>query len=156
MKVFNKLMLGAAALALLPGCSLFQSKVSYDKFHEKAVAAHDKGHSYTKAVVSGDMSGSGLSIKMDKIEFVLASGVWQPKGDSSGFDVMAASAYVGMEARSVPEDDESTYYVGNGFKVTMKDDDGKGTAQFNAAGLLTSYKAESDSSKANITIKYSK
>ncbi len=152
MKALAKVLMGAAALVLLTGCG--PQKVSYDKFHEKAVAAHDKGHSYTKAKISGSSESSGSTTKYDKVEFVLASGVWQPKEVSLTNIVL--SAFVGMEAQSVPEDEDSTYYAGNGFKVTMKNDDGKGSASFNAAGLLTSYKVESEDSKYNFTVSYSK
>ena len=154
MKVLNKLMIGAAALTLLTGCSLLQQKVSYEKFHEKAVAAHDKGHSYVKAVLNGTMEASGMSIKFEKLEYTYASGVWQAKDSSVA--AYAGAMIVGTEAISVTDEEGQTYYVGNGFKVTMKDDDGTGTAVFNAAGLMTSMKTTADNGKMNVTVKYSK
>lgn len=152
MKALNKVMIGAAALFLLTGCG--PQKVTYEKFHEKAVAAHDKGHSYTKAVVNGTSESSGTTTKYSKVEFVLASGTWQPK--EASLTNVVLSVFVGMEAQSVTEEEESTYYAGNGFKVTSKSDDGNGSASFNAAGLLTSIKSTSGDSKFNLTVKYSK
>ena len=155
MKVFNKLMLGAAALALLPGCSLFQSKVSYDKFHDKAQEAHEKGHSYKKAVVNGTMESGDTTIDIKKAEFTLKSGVWTPADDVSLMAALVGAMLLAEEAYLVPEDEQTTYYVGGGFKTVTKDDDSTGTMVWNAAGLVTSAKGSGES-KVNITVKYSK
>ena len=154
MKVFNKLMMGAAALTLLSGCALFQSKVSYDKFHEKAVEAHEKGHSYKKATANGSVETMGMTVKIDNVKLTYSDGYWTSSDNSVGASV--AVGLVNTEAYMVTEDDDSTYYVGGGFKVTMSNEDGKGTAKFNAAGLITSYDVKADNSTMKLTVKYSK
>ena len=155
MKVFNKLMLGAAALALLPGCSLFQSKVSYDKFHEKAQAAHEKGHSYKKAVVNGTMESGDMTIEIKKAQFTLKDGVWTPGDDVGLMPALVGAMILAEEAYLVPEDEQTTYYVGGGFKTVTKDDDSTGTMVWNSNGLVTSAKGSGES-KVNLTVKYSK
>ena len=154
MKVFNKLMIGAAALTLLSGCALLQSKVSYDKFHEKAVEAHEKGHSYKKATANGTVETMGMTIKIDNVKFTYSDGYWTSSDNSVGASI--AVGIVNTEAYMVTEDEDSTYYVGGGFKVTISNEDGKGTAKFNSAGLMTSYDVKLDDNTMKLTVKYSK
>lgn len=135
-------------------------RVDYSIFHDSAVTAHEKGHSYTKAVVNGTSESRGTTTKYSKVEFVLTSGVWQLKEIS--FTNLILSVYVGREACSVTEEDDISYYSGNGFKISVKNDTNNGYALFNKKGLLIEYKVNTydessgDSSRMDISITYSR
>ena len=143
MKALAKVMMGAAALVLLTGCG--PSKTSYENFHKKAQEAHEKGNSYTSATLSGTMEDSGSKTEIKSKKFTKTSLGWQAV---DGILDNLYLAYVGAEAAYVDEYEDATYYAGNGFKYTLND----ATRSYNAAGLLTSYKAGGTS----ITVKYSK
>lgn len=145
----NKLLLGCAAVVLLTGCSSLK-KVDYDKFHEQAVAAHDKGHSYKTASVSGTIKDGSTTTKIDKMTFTytttLGLKAWVPDDGSSAIIALVLNA----DASTVGNSDSRTYYAGGGFKV--EDKETKDTAVYNAAGLVTSMSGDG----YKYTVKYSK
>ena len=143
MKALAKVMMGVAALVLLTGCG--PSKTTYDNFHKKAQEAHEKGNSYTSATLSGTSEDDGSKTTIKSKKFTKTSLGWQAV---DGVLDNLYLIYVGAEAASVGENEDATYYAGNGFKYTL---DGT-TVSYNAAGLLTSYK----SGGTSLTVKYSK
>ena len=129
MKNLNKLFVGAAALVLLTACG--PSKVSYEKFHEKAEAAAEKDPGYTKATAKGTFYSNNLgievTIKLDNT-FVKGNEGWVLKeGEESNAGTLAAIGLLTMRASTVGENDKTTYYAGKGFKTVTTSDKGDTT-----------------------------
>ena len=134
MKILNKVVIGMASLCLLTACG--PSKVSYDKFHEKAVEAVKNAPAYVKFTAKGTLKASSLSLTLDDV-FEKKDGEWTlTKGDA--LDALVASMFAGMTADTVTNDEGTTYYAGGGFKAT-KDDN---LAEWNSSGYITHYKAD--------------
>ncbi len=158
MKNLNKFFVGAAALVLLTACG--PAKVSYDKFHEKAAAAAEKDPGYTKATAKGtfysNTLGVEVTIKIDNT-FVKGDEGWALKeGEESNAGTLAAIGLLTMRASTVGEDEKSTYYAGNGFKVVTKSDKGDTTIVYNSNGYVTSYKGLLVGGDANLKFSWSK
>ena len=153
MKVLNKVVIGAAALVLLTACG--PAKTTYEKFHEKAVAAAEKAKevSYSSVVLDGSMKDDeGKTQKFDKITIKFNKGAFEATNLLHLEEVAAALLLNASCAYLAPKEDNTTYYAGNGFKISYKSDEGTKTATWNANGLLTST-VDGD---AKITVKYSK
>lgn len=163
MKVLNKLVVGAAALVLLTACG--PTKVSYDKFHEKAVEAAKIENGYTKAVVNGKAKfkeeGKTVEYTFDKIEFTgytngrlsteaIAKAILTIKSEveASAFAMTVATA------EAMTNVDKATYYI-NGFQVKAEKDGEKTTISYDKNGLPTSIKFSGDSS-GSVKISWSK
>jgi hypothetical protein len=158
MKNLNKFFVGAAALVLLTACG--PAKVSYDKFHEKAAAAAEKDPGYTKATAKGtfysNTLGVEVTIKIDNT-FVKGDEGWALKeGEESNAGTLAAIGLLTMRASTVGEDEKTTYYAGNGFKVVTKNDKGDTTIVYNSNGYVTSYKGLLVGGDANLKFSWSK
>lgn len=155
MKNLNKVVMGLAALVLLTGCSS-QKKVSYEEFHKQAVEAYAKvkDAGYTKVTVNGTVKVQGAEMKLDKVELTVKDGVITTVPTTTE-QMMAASVF-SMNAATIPEDKETTYYVGGGFKVSTKTDEQTGEAKFDKYGLMTSYKVTYGEEKMDLTAKWSK
>ena len=166
MKVLNKVVIGMAALTLLTACGA--KKVEYSKFHEQAVEAAKAENGYTKVTVNGKAKmkedGKVTEYTFDKIEI---DGFTNGRMDAlTAASKMAALLLDGSEvkiiafslsqatAEIVPEDKDSTYYVG-GFQVDSKDGEQKSTVKFDKNGLPTSYKYSGEGS-GSITLSWSK
>ena len=143
----NKLLLGCAAVVLLTGCSSMK-KVSYEKFHEQAVTAHEKGNEYKTASVSGTIKSESSTTKIDKMTFTHTSLGWV--ADEISASSIVVGAVISVEAYALSESDDATYYAGGGFKVENKET--KDVAVYNAAGLITSMSGDG----YKYTVKYSK
>ena len=152
MKVLNKIVIGAAALVLLTACG--PSKVSYAKFHEQAVAAAKKEVSYKKVKFSGKSKTSSTEITLSAV-YELKDGKWQMT-EGGAVEAVVTATYIAMTADTIAEDEKSTYYAGNGFKVTRQDGDDKATMTWNEYGLLTSAKGKANGAEVDISLKYSK
>ena len=153
MKVLNKFVMGAAALVLLTGCSSMKS-VDYKTFHEKAVEAAEKRAAecdYTKVVVKGTIKAGDQETKLDRT-LKVEKGVVKMET----MEDMIPGTLASITADTVSEEEESKYYVGGGFKVTMKNEEGKGEATFDKYGLVTKYDVAIDDQTAKITFKWSK
>ena len=158
MKNLNKLFVGAAALVLLTACG--PSKVSYEKFHEKAEAAAEKDPGYTKATAKGTFYSNNLgievTIKLDNT-FVKGNEGWVLKEDEeSNAGTLAAIGLLSMRASTVGENDKTTYYAGNGFKTVTTSDKGDTTIVYNSNGYVTSYKGLLAGGDANFKFSWSK
>ena len=167
MKILNKVVIGMASLVLLTACG--PSKVSYDKFHEKAVEALKAENGYTKAVLNGSVSGEDGGVKYE-VEFkdYEVTGLTNGHIDLTKLSIADAAALltdtkkamgyglVNYDAASVKNDEGTTYYAGDTFKCEFKDGDEKGTVSFNKYGLLQSLKGKYESGKADISVKWSK
>lgn len=158
MKNLNKFFVGAAALVLLTACG--PSKVSYDKFHEKAAAAAEKDPNYTKASAKGTFYSNTLGVELTiKINntFIKGDDGWALKeGEESNAGTLAAIGLLTMRASTVGEDDKTTYYAGNGFKIVTKGDKGDTTITYNSNGYVTSYKGLLAGGDADIKFSWSK
>ena len=152
MKVLNKVVIGAAALVLLTACG--PSKTTYAKFHEEAVAAAKKEVSYKKAKFAGKLKTDNTEITLSAT-YEYKDGQWKMT-DGGVVEALATASFIALTAQTVPEDENTTYYAGNGFKTVTKTDDGTSTVTWNANGLLTSLKGKTESGNANFTLKYSK
>ncbi len=145
MKKFLLPMVSVAAL-LLSGCA---TKVSYEKFHEKAEAASKLEVKVTKGSIKyAYKSGSKESNANYTMVWNAGNKYWTVQ-DASLLDLDIATI-VNTFAVNVGEDEEDTYYAGGGqFKVVEEDGD---TWKFQKNGFLTSYKTET----TTITVKYSR
>ena len=165
MKVLNKLVVGAAALVLLTACG--PSKISYDKFHEKAVEAAKIENGYTKAVVDGKakikQEGKTTEYTFDK---VTVDGFTNGRMSAAEIGAkIAALAVAGKEvdamaltfcastAELVANSDKATYY--SDLSVATEDDGNKFTLKYDKNGLPTSYKFSGDAS-GSLKISWSK
>ncbi len=158
MKTLNKVMIAGASLVLLTGCNLFMKETNYSDFHEKAVAAEEKAPEYKKATAKGTVYqtvlGAEVTLKVN-CKFVKGEDGWEVEDDSSDGSLVA-SVYLSMRASSVGNSGDYTYYAGNGFKVTAKDEDSAQSYTFNSYGYVTSAKGKSDSGKVDLKFSWSK
>ena len=165
MKVLNKFVVGAAALVLLTACG--PSKISYDKYHEKAVAAAKNENGFTKATVDGTakvkQDGKSTEYKFDK---VVIEGFTNGRMSATEIGAkMAALAVAGKEvdilaltfcattAELVTKSDKAVYY--SDLSASLEDDGDKFTIKFDKNGLPTSYKFSGDAS-GSVKISWSK
>ena len=153
MKNLSRFFVGAASLVLLTACG--PSKVSYATFHEKAVAAVEKAPEYKKVTAKGSVTAASVELKLDCVFEKKDSGWELTKGDAiSG---SAAAVYLSMTADLVGEEEDTTYYAGNGFKITTNNEDGKGSITWNASGYITAIKVDAkDSGNMNVKFSWSK
>lgn len=131
MKVLNKVMMGAAALVLLTGCSNLK-EVSYDEFHEKAVAVEEAP--FTKVSMKGRITYGGVDISLDGVKLEKTEKGWEFKEGQSVSKI--AALWVVNDVASVQGEGSEgcKYYFGSaGFKYT-KD---KSYKTWNKYGLLT-------------------
>lgn len=165
MKVLNKVVIGMASLALLAACG--PSKVSYEKFHEKAVAAAKLESGYTSAVLNGKMKSTddGKSVEFEfkdfKIENMTNGRIDITKLSLSDLaklseQMIFAIGLVSFEAVEIENDKDVTYYAGDTFKVTGKTKEGEGTYEFDKFGLVTSMKVKGEVTNGNLTVKWAK
>lgn len=159
MKVLNKVVLGVAAMTLLVACG--PSKVSFEKFQEDARAASQKDPGYKKVTVKGSVKANVVVANVEsKLDHVFAqdeNGDWQLEKGDEGTSLVAVG-YVSMRAVQLAgqEDEDCTYYSGNGFKVAGKNEDASATYVFDAYGYVTSVKGKADGADVNVTVKWSK
>ena len=155
MKVLNKVMLGAASLVLLTGC---MNKTNYSDFHEKAVAAEEKAPEYKKATAKGTvyqtLLGAEVTVKVN-CKFVKGEDGWEVDGEKADGSLVAMW-YLTYRASAVGNSGDYTYYAGNGFKVTAKDEDSSTSYTFNSYGYVTAAKGKSDSGKVDLKFTWSK
>lgn len=154
MKNLSRFFVGAASLVLLTACG--PSKVSYAKFHEKAVAAVEKAPEYKKMTCKGSVVASSITLNLD-VAYEKKDGEWElVKGDS--ISVAAVATIIFMTADKVTENSDATYYAGNGFKVVSQDDDGnKGTITWNAYGYIASIKSNAgELGKVDVKVNWTK
>ena len=108
---------------------------------------------FSKVVLSGSAKDDeGKTQKFDNITIKFEKGTFVATNITHLDEVGAALLLNGVQAVGVPEEKDTTYYAGNGFKVEYKAEDGKKTATWNTQGLLTST-VDGD---AKLTVKYSK
>jgi hypothetical protein len=149
MKNLSRFFVGAAALVLLTACG--QSKVSYEKFHEKAVAAlKEAGEKEFDVVVKGKYKNDSGEHQMDNVTLYWKSGAFLPTSALHVDEDIVAGLLNLMTADLVSEDENTTYYVGGGFKAVTKTDDASYTKTWNKYGLPTSIKNENN----NYTVSY--
>ena len=149
MKSLNKFFVGAAALVLLTACG--PAKVSYDKFHEKAVAAlKDAKEKKFDVTLKGTYKDDDGEHKMDNVVLKWNEGAFVPTDILHLDEVAAATLMNGLTADVASEDENTTYYAGNGFKATKETDDGKYEMVWNKYGLPTSWK----NGGTNVTASY--
>lgn len=179
MKILNKLMMGAAALVLLTGCSSAKS-VDVKTFTEKAEEAW-KNVPYTKVVVNGTISfqieSDVQEIKIKDIELPLKDGALDTdkaqeidvteenviQYEMASLMVSMNAYYVGQSYGDILENSEASkgveakFYVGNGFKVTLKEDGNSATLVWDKYGMMTKMDQKTpDSGSMSLTAKYSK
>ncbi len=156
MKVLNKVVIGMASLVLLTACG--PSKVSYEKFHEKAVEAAKVENGFTKVEVNGKATikeeGKKTEYTFDKVtvegftngrmsatEFTAKLAILAASGkelEALALSLAANTAEViGNDSSSVYYDDLSASYEKDGEKRTIK---------FDKNGLPTSFKFSGDES----------
>ena len=145
----------------LAGCA---SKVSYDKFHEKAAAVKENSYKKATAKVNLNYESNGTKTEIKgtvKFEYKtlaslgsLSASAWST--DDTSDAAYIAQMFVGNEAKNVSESDDAKYYAGGllgpKFKVVYEDT----TYEYNQFGLLTKMNGKSESGKGTITISYSK
>ncbi len=151
MKFLNKVFMGAATLVLLTACG--PSKVSYEKFHEKAVEAVENAPDYVKVVGSGTVVYSSITMNID-CTLELNGDTWEVT-DGDEISAVAVLSYAAMTADLFAEDEDTTYYAGNGFKAIIKTDEVEGKAVWNKYGYLTSMKSDTSEGSADVTLKWS-
>ncbi len=153
MKNLSRFFVGAASLVLLTACG--PSKVSYAKFHEKAVAAVEKAPEYKKMTCKGTVVASSVTLNLDVAYEKKDSGWELTKGDAAS--VLTVSTIIFITADKVSETEGATYYAGNGFKVVSKDDEGnKGTMTWNADGYIATIKTGGEKNKVDIKVNWTK
>lgn len=158
MKVLNKIVMGCAALVLLTGCA---TKCTFEKFKEEANKAAEKDPGYKKSVVKGSAKvstfGAEVSLTLNH-EFVKTENGWQLQKGDEGAASLAAAALMAYRAVdfTVKEDEDYTYYAGNGFKIVEKTDDGEATMKFDKFGYITTMKGKAAEYNADVTVKWSK
>ena len=149
MKNLSKFFVGAAALVLLTACG--PSKVTYAKFHEKAVAAMEKAkEKQFDVTLKGKFKNDSGEQNLDNIVLKWNKGAFEATNLSHLDEVAAALFMNGITADVASEDENTTYYVGNGFKATRKTDDGEDKMEWNKYGLPTSLV----SGGSNVTASY--
>ena len=151
MKNLSRFFVGAAALVLLTACG--PSKVTYEKFHEKAVAALKEAKEKTYDVTlkgSYKDESSGETSKMDNVVLKWNKGAFEATNITHLDEVAAALIMNGLTADVAVEDENTTYYAGNGFKAVTKNDDGESKLVWNKYGLPTEWV----SGGTNITASY--
>lgn len=165
MKVLNKVVIGMASLALLAACG--PSKVSYEKFHEKAVEAAKLESGYTSAVLNGKMKSTddGKSVEYEfkdfKVENMTNGRIDLTKLSLSDLaklseQMIFAIGLVSYEAVEVENDKDVTYYAGDTFKVSGKTKEAEGSYEFNKFGLITSMKVKGEITNGDLTVTWSK
>lgn len=158
MKVLNKIVIGMASLVLLTACG--PSKCSFDKYKEQANAASEKDPGYKKVVVKGSVKtslvGITAEVKLDHT-FEKDGDDWKLTKGDEGAGAVAALAAASARAwdYAVSENEDATYYAGNGFKVEIKSDEQNATYVYNSYGYMTSSKA-SGSSEGSVKLTWSK
>ena len=110
--------------------------------------------SYKKAKFAGKLKTDNAEITLSAT-YEYKDGQWKMT-DGGVVEALATASFLALTAQTVPEDENTTYYAGNGFKTVTKTDDGTSTVTWNANGLLTSLKGKTESGNANFTLKYSK
>ena len=132
MKVLNKVMMGAAALVLLTGCANLK-EVTYDEFHEKALAVEEAP--FTKVSMKGKITYGGIELTLDGVKLEKGESGWEFKEGQTVSKV--AALWVISDVAAVQGDGSEEggkyYFGGDGFKYT-KD---KSYKTWNKYGLLT-------------------
>lgn len=168
MKVLNKVVIGMASLCLLTACG--PSKISYDKFHEKAVEAAKVENGYTKVTVNGkakfveESNGKKTTVEYE-FDKVAVDGFTNGRMDALTLGAkMAAYFAAGQEkeiaalglaaatAETIGNSDKLTYYD---FQVDEKDEDYTSSVKFDKNGLPVSYKF-GGSGSGSLTLSWAK
>ena len=104
-------------------------KVTYEEFHEKALAAAENRAEagYTQVKVTGSAVISGRSMTFNST-FDVKDGVVTVVPTTE--EEALASSIVSMTAENIPEDELTNYYAGTTFKITINEDGQKGEALF--------------------------
>ena len=138
MKNLSRFFVGAAALVLLTACG--QSKVSYEKFHEQAVAAlQEASKKNFDVTLKGKYKDDDGEHNMDNVLLKWSEGAFVATNITHLDEVAAALVLNGITADAVKNDENTTYYAGGGFKAVKETDDGKSTLVWNKYGLPTSW-----------------
>lgn len=150
----NKLfILGMLPVLALVACN-GTKKVDYAKFHEKAVeAAKEKAPKVKKAVYNGFVESEGQKFEVKNLKVTEDTKITDVTLTEAGF-ITAAALMCGLPVK-IPEDKDATYYVGNGFKVKSKAEDGKGVMEWDKYLNVTKVKVESTEGNMDFTVKYS-
>ena len=149
MKNLSRFFVGAAALVLLTACG--QSKVSYEKFHEQAVAAvKEASKKQFDVTLKGKYKDDDGEHNMDNVVLKWNEGAFAATNITHLDEVAAALVLSGLTADLAANDENTTYYAGGGFKTVKETDDGKSTLVWNKYGLPTSWV----SGGTNITASY--
>ena len=155
MKVLNKIVMGAAALVLLTACG--PSKCSFEKFQEEARAASQRDPGYAKLTIKGTIESNSLKITLDNVFEKKDSGWEMTKGDLVNGSIATALSQLRAVDYAGKEEDGVTYYVGGGFKVVEKDDDGTNTITFDKFGYVLTTKGKvSDYGKSDVKFSWKK
>ena len=148
MKNLSRFFVGAAALVLLTACG--PSKVSYEKFHEKAVAAlNDAKEKKFDVTLKGTYKDDDGEHKMDNVVLKWNEGAFAATNITHLDEVGAAVILNLLTANLVGEDENITYYAGNGFKTVKTTDDGSVTTTWNKYALPTAVKGGGSSITAS-------
>lgn len=169
MKILNKVVIGMASLVLLTACG--PSKVSYDKYHEKALEAAKKENGFTKVEVNGKakyaQEGEGTK-KVVEYEFdkVTVEGFTNGRMSVADYTVKASALFLaGKEvelaalslamstAEAVVKSDDTVYY--EDLSAEAKKDGEKQSIKFDENGLVKSIKFSGDAS-GSLTFSWSK
>ena len=138
MKNLSRFFVGAAALVLLTACG--QSKVSYEKFHEQAVAAvKEASKKQFDVTLKGKYKDDDGEHNMDNVVLKWNEGAFAATNITHLDEVAAALVLSGLTADLAANDENTTYYAGGGFKAVKETDDGKSTLVWNKYGLPTSW-----------------
>ena len=168
MKILNKVVIGMASLCLLTACGA--KKLTYEKFHEKAVEAAKVENGYTKVTVNGkakfveesDGKKTTVEYEFDKVaidgftngrmDAVTLTAKMVAYGLAGQDKEMAALGLAAGTAEVAPNSDKLTYYD---FQVDEKDGDYTSSTKFDKNGLPVSYKF-GGSGSGSLTLEWAK
>ena len=154
MKNFNKIIAGLAVATLLAGCGT--KAVSYEKFHEKAVASQEirSNFDYDTATVTGSYNVDSTSIALDHVFY--SNGTLK-EGSVAYASIALMLLNIHPEDVSEAENTTYTFYVNNGFKAVAKTETSTATMTWNKYGLCISNFGEGTQNgvTANVDVKIS-
>lgn len=142
--------LGMVSAFALCGCH-GTKKVDFAKFQEEVKALEEV--KVTEVKITGKLDDDKINVKFDTSKSVveLALDSSYSTNEKLAYGLALSAKTPGLVA--LAEDEDSTYYVGMGFKVVANDKSGK--IEWDSKGLLASYQAkdEDHNYKLNFTWK---
>lgn len=160
MNILNKVVIGMASLVLLTACG--PSKVSYEKFHEKAVEAAKIENGFTKVEANGKAKYSyedaGKKVTQEfTFDKTVVEGFTNGRMSEEAFVIkMTALALAGKEAElgalmlasgtaeEVIKDEKTVYYAD--LSASQEEDGEKRAVKFDENGLIKSIKFSGEAS----------